>query len=37
MREHKFQPENLRTGTENTTLFHETCNVLENMRIYPNV
>ena len=25
------------TGTENTTLFHENCNVLENMRIYPNV
>ena len=36
-REHKFQLENFRTGTENTTLFHEICNVLENMRIYPNV
>ena len=35
--EHKFQLENFRTGTENTTLFHENCNVLENMRIYPNV
>ena len=23
------------TGTENTTLFNENCNVLENMRIYP--
>ena len=23
------------TGTENTTLFHENCNVLENRRIYP--
>ena len=34
--EHKFQLENFRTGTENT-LFHENCNVLENMRIYPNV
>ena len=28
---------NFRTGTENTTLFHENYNVLENMRIYPNV
>ena len=37
LREHKFQLENFRTGTENTTLFHENCNVLENMRIYPNV
>ena len=37
MREHKFQLENFRTGTENTTLFHENYNVLENMRIYPNV
>ena len=35
--EHKFQLEKFRTGTENTTLFHENCNVLENMRIYPNV
>ena len=35
--EHKFQLENFRTGTENTTLFHENCSVLENMRIYPNV
>ena len=26
--------EYFRTGTENT-LFHENCNVLENMRIYP--
>ena len=37
LRKHKFQLENFRTGTENTTLFHENCNVLENMRIYPNV
>ena len=37
LREHKFQLENFRTDTENTTLFHENCNVLENMRIYPNV
>ena len=29
--------EDFRTGTKNTTLFHENCNVLENMRIYPNV
>ena len=35
--EHKFQLEKFPTGTENTTLFHENCNVLENMRIYPNV
>ena len=35
--EHNFQLENFLTGTENTTLFHENCNVLENMRIYPNV
>ena len=27
--------EYFRTGTENTTLFHENCNVLENLRIYP--
>ena len=33
LREHKFQLENFWTGTENTTLFHENCNVLENMRI----
>ena len=37
LRENKFQLENFRTGTENTTLFHENCNVLENIRIYPNV
>ena len=39
LREHKFQLENFRPDTENTctTLFHENCNVLENMRIYPNV
>ena len=37
LREHKFQLENFQTGTENTTLFHENCNVLENVRIYPNV
>ena len=37
LREHKIQLENFRTGTENTTLFHENCNVLENMRIYPNL
>ena len=37
LREHTFQLENFRTGTENTALFHENCNVLENMRIYPNV
>ena len=37
LREHKIQLENFRTGTENTTLFHENCNVLENMRIYKNV
>ena len=36
LREHKFQLENFRMGTENT-LFHENCNVLGNMRIYPNV
>ena len=29
--------EYFRMGTENTILFHENCNVLENMRIYPNV
>ena len=27
LREHKFQLENFRTGTENTTVFHENCNV----------
>ena len=37
LRENKFQLENFWTGTENTTLFHENCNVLEIMRIYPNV
>ena len=37
LREYKFQFENSRTGTETTTLFHENCNVLENMRIYRNV
>ena len=37
LREHKFQLENFRTGTENTTVFHENCNVLENVRIYPHV
>ena len=37
LREHKFQLENFWTGTENTTLFHENCNVLESMRIYQNV
>ena len=37
LRENKFQVENFWTGTGNTTLFHENCNVLENMRIYPNV
>ena len=37
LREHKFQLENFWMGTENTTLFHENCNVLENMTIYPNV
>ena len=37
LREHKFQLENFRTGTENTTSFHEICNVLENMRVYPHV
>ena len=37
MREHKFQLENFQMGTENTTLFYENCNVLENMRIYTNV
>ena len=37
LREHKFQLENFQTGTENTTLFHENYNVLEDMRIYPNV
>ena len=29
----KFQLHNFWTGTENTTLFHENCNALENMRI----
>ena len=33
----KFNLDNFRTGTENTTLFYEKCNVLENMRIYSNV
>ena len=33
LREHKFQLENFRTGTENATIFHKNCNVLENMRI----
>ena len=37
LREHKFQLNNFWTGTENTILFHESCNVLENLRIYPNV
>ena len=37
LREHKFQLHNFWTDTENTTLFNENCNVLENMRIYPNV
>ena len=37
LREHKFQIENFWMGTENTTVFHENCNVLENMRIYPDV
>ena len=30
LREYKFQLENFRMGMENTTLFHENCNVLEN-------
>ena len=30
-----FLSQYFRTGTENTTLFHENCNVLENLRIYP--
>ena len=37
LREYKFLLENFRMGMENTTLFHENCIVLENMRIYPNV
>ena len=37
LREHKFQLENFWMSTENTTSFHENCNVLEDMRIYPNV
>ena len=32
--EHKFQLESFRTGTENTTLFHENCNVLEHYTIF---
>ena len=32
--EHKFQLESFWTGTENTILFHENCNVLEHYTIF---